>query len=122
MTKFRSSNDLLWFLTEHEEDTGEHPDLYGREPLRLRGVGVDVVEDVDEDEEESDEERHAARHDVGGDEEADPGDDDEHAGGEVACDDVVRHLPPQRQLKPRHGVITCKQRLNELFGIEIKQN
>ena len=88
MTKFRSSNDLLWFLTEHEEDTGEHPDLYGREPLRLRGVGVDVVEDVDEDEEESDEERHAARHDVGGDEEADPGDHHEQARGQVVGDDV----------------------------------
>ena len=59
-----------------------------------------------------------AGHHVGGDEEADPGDHDEHAGGEVAGDDVVRHLPPQRQLKPGHGVITCKQRLNELFGTE----
>ena len=63
-----------------------------------------------------------AGHHVRGDEEADPGDHDEHAGGEVARDDVVRHLPPQRQLKPRHGVITCKQRLNGLFGTEIKQN
>ena len=34
-----------------------------------------------------------AGHHVGGDEEADPGDHDEHAGGEVAGDDVVRHLP-----------------------------
>ena len=34
-----------------------------------------------------------AGHHVRGDEEADPGDHDEHAGGEVARDDVVRHLP-----------------------------
>ena len=37
-----------------------------------------------------------AGHHVGGDEEADPGDHDEHAGGEVAGDDVVRHLPDGR--------------------------
>ena len=107
---------------EDKQDAGDDVGLDRREPLRLGDVGGDGVEDVDEDEEHGDEQRHPAGHDVGGDEEADPGDDDEHAGGEVARDDVVRHLPPQRQLKPRHGVITCKQRLNELFGIEIKQN
>ena len=80
--------DQLWFHTEHEENAGQHPDLYGREPLRLRGVWVDVVEDVDEDEEESDEERHAAGHDVGGDEEADPGHHHEQARGQVVGDDV----------------------------------
>ena len=54
----------------------------------LWSVGGDSVEDVDEDEEEGDEERHAAGDDVRGDEEGDPGDHDEEAGGEVVGDDV----------------------------------
>ena len=37
--------------------------------------------------------------DVWRDEEGDPGDDDEEAGGEVVRDDVVGHVPGQDHLK-----------------------
>ncbi len=83
---------VLYERAEDEEDAGQHPYLYGGEALRLGRVGGDVVEDVDEDEEEGDEERHAAGHDVGRDEEGDPGDDHEEAGGEVVRDDVGHHV------------------------------
>ena len=64
---------------EDKENAGQHPNLDGSEALSLGGVGVDVVEDIDKDEEEGDEQRHATRDDVGGNEEGDPGDQDEEA-------------------------------------------
>ena len=59
-----------------------------------------------EDEEHCDEEGHATRDNVGGNEEADPGDDDEHSRWKVAGDDVVGDFPPQRQLKSRNGKVS----------------
>ena len=38
--------------------------------------------------------------DVGRDEEADPADNDKHARGKVAGDDVVRHFSSQSKFKP----------------------
>ena len=65
----------------------------------LGWVSLDGVEDVDEDEEDGDEETHPARDALGVDEEADPADDDEEAGGEVEGDDVEAGFPGQHQLE-----------------------
>ena len=68
----------------------------------------DGVEDVDQDQEDGDEEGHPARNDFRGDEEADPGDDDEHSGWKVVGDDVVRDLALERQFESRDRVVPCK--------------
>ena len=52
----------------------------------------DGVEDVDQDEEDGDQERHPPGDHVRGDQEWDPGHHDKHPGGEIASDDVMRHL------------------------------
>ena len=80
---------------EDKEDAGQHPHLDSGEALSFGWVGVDVVEDVDEDKEESDKQRHAPRDDVRGDEEWDPRDQDEEAGGKVIGDDVGHHMTRQ---------------------------
>ena len=68
-------------------------------------VDLDGVVDVYEDEEESDKHRHPARDHLRVDEEADPGDDNEEAGGEVVRDDVEAHLAGEDQLEARRGVV-----------------
>ena len=94
-TSFVYSEAHCVFFTEDKENASQHPYFDGGEALGFGGVGVDVVEDVDKDEEESDEQRHAPGDDVGRDEEGDPGDEDEEAGGEVVGDDVGHHVPRQ---------------------------
>ena len=46
-------------ITEYKKYAGKHPDLNSCETLRLRGVGVYVVEDVDEDKKECDQKSHS---------------------------------------------------------------
>ena len=79
---------------EDKQDAGDDVGLDRCEPLCLGDVGGDGVEDVDEDEEHGDEESHPARHILRGDEEADPGHQHEHGGGQVPRDQVVGYLPP----------------------------
>ena len=55
---------LTYESPEHKEDTGQHPGLYCRQTLGLRGVGGDRVEDVDQHQEQGHKERHPARDDV----------------------------------------------------------
>ena len=86
---------ILQHRPEDEDDAGDHPGLDGGEALRLGRVGLDRVVDVDEDEEEGDQHGHPARDHLGVDQEADPGDDHEEAGGEVVGDDVRHHMPLQ---------------------------
>ena len=81
--------------SKHEEDTGQHPYLNGCQTLCLGTVGVDIVEDVDQDKEERDEESHPAWDNVGGNEEADPGDQDEQTGGEIVGNNVGHHMAGQ---------------------------
>ena len=71
----------------------------------LRGVCLDGVVDVDEDEEECDQHRHPPGDHLGVDQEADPGDAHEEAGGEVVGDDVKAHLAREDQLEARRGVV-----------------
>jgi hypothetical protein len=58
---------------EHKDDAGNHPSLDGGQPLGLRRVGLDRVEDVDQDEKDGDEKCHSTRDDLGVDEERYPG-------------------------------------------------
>ena len=89
---------------EDKQDAGDDVGLDRCEPLCLGDVGGDGVEDVDEDEEHGDEESHAAGHILRGDEEADPGHQHEHGGGQVPRDQVGGNLPPQHHLKPGHRI------------------
>ena len=84
---------------EDKENTGQHPHLDSSEALSFGGVGVDIVEYVDEDEEEGDQQRHAPRNDVGRNEERDPGNQHEKAGGEVVGDDVGGEVSLERLKK-----------------------
>ena len=89
---------------EDKQDACNDVGLDSCEPLGLGDVGGDGVEDVDQDEEHRDEHRHPAGDVIRRDEEADPGDADEHGGGEVVGDDVVVNLPRQPHLETRHGI------------------
>ena len=68
--------------------------FYFQQTFSFGDIGCDCVEDVDQDQEDRDEERHPPGDHVRGDEEGDPGDHNEHPGGEITRYDVVRHLPP----------------------------
>ena len=61
--------------------------------------------DVYEYEEQCYEHGHPPGDHLGVDQEADPGDAHEEAGGEVVGYDVEAHLPGENQLKPGSGVI-----------------
>ena len=76
------------------------------ETISLRNVVCDAIEDVDKTKEHSDENGHSARNTLRRHQEADPGDNDEHASREVVGDDVVGHLPLEGELEPSHRVIT----------------
>ena len=71
--------------------------FYFQQTFSFGDIGCDCVEDVDQDQEDRDEERHPPGDHVRGDEEGDPGDHNEHPGGEITRYDVVRHLPPGMQ-------------------------
>ena len=73
--------------------------------LHLGRVSLDGVVDVDENQEQCYQHGHPPWNDLGVDQEADPGDAHEQAGGEVVCDDVETHLPGENQLKPGGGVV-----------------
>ena len=88
--------------SEHEDDADDDESLDCCQPVSFGDLAGDAVEDVDEAEEDGDEDSHAAGDALGRHEEADPGHADEHHGGEVVGDDVVRHLAPQRHLEPSH--------------------
>ena len=65
-----------------------------RQSISFGNVAGDAVENVDEDEKDSDEDGHPARDTLWGNEEADPGHNDEHPSRKVVGDDVVGHFPP----------------------------
>ena len=94
-----SENFESYFLTHEstkdKDDTDDDESLNSSESICLGNLVGDAVEDVDKTEEHSDEDGHPAWHTLWGHEEADPGDDDEHAGGEVVGDDVECHLTTQ---------------------------
>ena len=91
----RPVNILTHQSTEHEHDANDDERLDGGEPIRLGDIVSDAVKDVDQTEEDRDKNCHPARDALGRDKEGDPGDYDEHAGGEVVCDNVESHLPPK---------------------------
>ena len=95
---------------EDKQDAGDDVGLDRCEPLGLGDVGGDGVEDVDEDQEHGDQQRHAPGHILRGDEEADPGHQHEHGGGQVPGDQVGGNLPPQHHLKPGHRIHVCGQK------------
>ena len=99
------TNCLTYQGSEHKNNADDHEGLYGSEPVRPGDVAGDAVEDIDEDEEDCDEDGHPPGDALRGHEEADPGHDDEHPGGEVVGDDVEGHLACELQFEPRHGVI-----------------
>ena len=78
--------------SEYKNNADDDEGLNGCETISFGNLVGDAVEDVDEAEEDSDEDGHPARDTLGWDEEADPGDDDEHPGWEVISDDVKCHL------------------------------
>ena len=90
---------------EDEENAREHPRLDGRQPLRLWRVGRHRVEDVDEHEEQGDEQRHPPGNHVHGDEERDPGDDDEQSRGQVVGDDVGGDVAVEHHLEAGQGKV-----------------
>ena len=107
---YKTNIDLIQGLTyqgsEHKYYADDHKGLDGSESVRPGDVAGDAVKDVDEDEEDCDEDGHPPGDTLRGHEEADPGHDDEHPGGEIIGDDVVRHLPSQRYLETRNRVIS----------------
>ena len=92
--------------TKDKYNADDDESLNGRESVSLGDLVGDAVEDVDEAEEDGDEDRHPAGDTLGRHEEADPGHDDEHAGGEVVGDDVEGHLASQCQLKSSYRIIS----------------
>ena len=76
--------------SKYEYDAHDDERLNGRQSISPGDIAGDAVEYVDEDEEDCDEDRHPARDTLGGNEEADPADNDEHSSWEVVSDDVVR--------------------------------
>ena len=73
IVKFGLQTSRLSLLTyespKHEENTGQHPGLYGSQTLSLGGVGGDRVEDVDQHQEQGDKKPHPAGNNVHGNEE-----------------------------------------------------
>ena len=111
-SQFKYCISNLWHTyesTKHKDNTDNDERFNCSESICFRDVAGDAVEDVDKHEEDCDEDCHSARDTLGGHEEADPGDDDEHAGGEVVCDDVVGHLPSQRELESCDWVVPWKE-------------
>ena len=100
------TNCLTYQGSEHKNNADDHEGLDGSEPVRPGDVAGDAVEDIDEDEEDCDEDGHPPGDALRGHEEADPGHDDEHPGGEVVGNDVVSHLSPKLHLKTRDRVIS----------------
>ena len=49
-----------------------------------------------------------ARNHVWRNQKTDPGHHHEHTRGQIASDNVVRHLPPQPHLKPSHGIVSSQ--------------
>ena len=96
---------LTYESPEHKEDTGQHPGLYCRQTLGLRGVGGDRVEDVDQHQEQGHQERHPARDDVRRHHEADPGHHHEQSRRKIVCDEVVREMTFQDHLEPGHAEV-----------------
>ena len=84
--------------TEDKEDTDQHPGGDSSHSLDIGRVGRDHVEDVGEHEEKSDEHRHPAGDNIGGDEEADPGDHHEQARGKIIDDEVLQEVALQLHL------------------------
>ena len=103
--------NVTYQCTKDKHDTDDDKRFNGCETIGSWNVAGDAIEDVDKDEEDSDEDGHPARNTLRRHEEADPGDNDEHTGGEVVGHNVVGHLPVQRQLEPRHGIISWKYRI-----------
>lgn len=99
------TNCLTYQGSEHENNADDHEGLNGRESIRPGDVAGDAVENIDKDKEDCDQDSHPPGDTLRGHEEADPGHDDEHPGGEVVGDDVERHLTCELQFEPRHGVI-----------------
>ena len=73
----------------------KHPGGDGCHALHVGGVWCHDVEDVDEHEEEGDEHRHPAGHHLGGDQEADPGDNDEKTRGQIVDVEILHHVTLQ---------------------------
>ena len=49
-----ASNIIHKSLTEYKQDTGQHPDFNGCQPLGLRRIGCDIVENVYQNQEKGD--------------------------------------------------------------------
>ena len=74
---------------EDKEDADQHPGADGGHPLHIWRVRRHDVEDVDEHEEEGDQHGHPAGDNLGGDEEADPGDHHEQARGQIVDVEIL---------------------------------
>ena len=53
-----ASNIIHKSLTEYEQDTGQHPDFNGCQPLGFRRIGCDIVENVYQNQEQGDQQSH----------------------------------------------------------------
>ena len=93
-----------------KEDTSENPDDNSCDIVSIfRSTGDNIVECVDEDEDCGDEETKSGRVGSGGDEEADPGDDDKQGGGDVVHQQVLRGFPGEFKLEP-----SCREAFGQI--------
>ena len=52
------------------------------------------------------------RHDISGDEEGDPGHDDEYGRGEIHVEEIGRHAAGEMDLQAVDRIVACKQKVS----------